>query len=345
MKPRLDLAVPAPSHGERLDRFLAAAQTELSRSRVQSLIRGGHVRVNGAPARASMRLKRGDRVLVELPPPAAPSTLEPEAIALSIVHEDDDLLVIDKPAGLVVHPGAGVARGTLVHALLHPGPAIAAVGGAGRPGIVHRLDKDTSGLMVVAKTARAYRALIESMRRREVTRVYRALVWGSPRAEHGVIEGNIGRDPRDRKRMAVLAPRAGGRARGAGRARPAPGPGKPARTHWRVLRRLGPVSEVEVRLETGRTHQIRVHFAHLGLPVVGDPVYGGRAKKLLSAKGPERSLGAVLLDRLSRQALHAAELELAHPVSGERLHFASPVPPDFARALEAARAIVGSRRG
>ncbi|HEY6867500.1 MAG TPA: RluA family pseudouridine synthase [Candidatus Eisenbacteria bacterium] len=342
MNPRLDLAVPAPSHGERLDRFLAAAQTDLSRSRVQSLVRGGHVRVNGAPARVSQRLRRGDRVTVELPPPATPGTLEPEAIALAIVHEDDDLIVIDKPAGLVVHPGAGVARGTLVHALLHHCPAIAGVGGPGRPGIVHRLDKDTSGLMVVAKTPRAYRALIEAMRRREVTRVYRALVWGSPRQERGMIEGAIGRDPRDRKRMAVLRPRAAA-ARGAGAA--PRGPGKPARTHWRVLRRLGPVTEVEVRLETGRTHQIRVHLAHLGLPVVGDPVYGGRPKKLLSANGPERSLGAVLLDRLSRQALHAAELELAHPVSGERLHFASPVPPDIARALETVQAFVGSRRG
>ena len=267
--------------------------------------------VNGAPGRASQRLKAGDRVAVELPAPRE-THLVPEAIALAIVFEDPDLLVIDKPAGLVVHPGAGVQRGTLVHALLHHCPAIAGVGGAGRPGIVHRLDKDTSGLMVVAKSARAYRALIEAMRAREVGRVYRALVWGSPRADAGEIAGLIGRDPRDRKRMAVLREP----PPGAPASRALQGPGKTARTRWRVLRRFGPVTELEVRLDTGRTHQIRVHLAHLRLPVVGDPVYGGRPKKQLSLSGAERSLAGALLDLLPRQALHAAELELAHPVSG-----------------------------
>ncbi len=322
MNPRLDLPVPAPSIGERLDRFLAAAQTDLSRSRLQSLIRGGRVRVNGAPARASQRLRHGDRVEVELPAARA-TRLVPEAIALSIVFEDDDVLVLDKPAGLVVHPGAGVPRGTLVHA------------------IVHRLDKDTSGLMVVAKTARAYRALIEAMRAREIRRAYRALVWGSPRAESGEIAGLIGRDPRDRKRMAVLgeAPPSspGGRA--------LRGPGKPARTRWRVVRRFGPVTELEVQLDTGRTHQIRVHLAHLRLPVVGDPVYGGRPKKQLSLSSAERSLAGALLDRLPRQALHAAELELAHPVSGQRLRFVSPVPADFAGALDVLQAFFETPRG
>ena len=292
------------------------------------------MRVNGAPARASQRLKRGDRVEIELPAPRE-TRLVPEAIALSVVHEDADLLVIDKPAGLIVHPGAGVRHGTLVHALLHHWPAIADVGGEGRPGIVHRLDKDTSGLLVVAKTPRAYRALIEAMRRREVRRVYRALVWGSPRADEGVVEGVIGRDPRDRKRMAVLRAAPGATPRA----------GKPARTLWRVVRRFGPVTELEVRLDTGRTHQIRVHLAHLRLPVVGDPVYGGRPKKQLSTSAAERSLAAALLDRLPRQALHAAELELVHPVSGERLRFASPVPPDFARALDELQAHMNGLRG
>lgn len=298
------------------------------------------MRVNGSPARASQRLKPGDHVEVELPAPRE-TRLVPEAIGLAVVFEDPDLLVIDKPAGLVVHPGAGVQRGTLVHALLHHCPAIADVGGAGRPGIVHRLDKDTSGLMVVAKSARAYRALIEAMRGREVQRVYRALVWGNPHAEAGVVEGLIGRDPRDRKRMAVLrgAPGAGVDPRGRG------GPGKPARTRWRVLRRFGPVAELEVRLDTGRTHQIRVHLAHLRLPVVGDPVYGGRPKKQLSASGAERSLAGALLDRLPRQALHAAELELAHPVSGQTLRFVSPVPPDFSGALDLLQAFHESLRG
>jgi 23S rRNA pseudouridine1911/1915/1917 synthase len=323
--------VPAASAGERLDRFLAAAQTDLSRSRLQAIIRGGGVRVNGAPARAALRLKSGDRIAIELPAPRV-VRLTPEPVPLAIVYEDDDLIVIDKPAGLVVHPGAGVERGTLVHALLHHCPAIADVGGAGRPGIVHRLDKDTSGLMVAAKSARAYRALVEALRRHEVRRVYRALVWGSPGASSGVIEGAIGRDPRDRKRMAVVRP--GPRARG-----------KPARTRWRLVHRYGPVSEVELGLDTGRTHQIRVHLAHLGLPVVGDPVYGGRAKKQLSGAGAERSLAGALLDRLSRQALHASELELDHPVTGRRLNFKSPIPPDFALALEALQEFSARRRG
>ena len=273
------------------------------------------MRVNGAPARAALRLKPGDRIEIELPPPRA-ARLTPEPLPLAIVYEDDDLIVIDKPAGLVVHPGAGVERGTLVHALLHHRPAIAEVGGAGRPGIVHRLDKDTSGLMVAAKSARAYRAL----------------VWGSPGASAGVIEGAMGRDPRHRKRMAVVRP--GARARG-----------KPARTRWRLVRRYGPVSEVELSLETGRTHQIRVHLAHLGLPVVGDPVYGGRPKKQLSGAVAERSLAGALLDRLSRQALHASELELDHPVTGRRLNFKSPIPPDFALALGALQEFSAGHRG
>ena len=289
------------------------------------------MRVNGAPARAALRLKPGDRIEIELPPPRA-ARLTPEPLPLAIVYEDDDLIVIDKPAGLVVHPGAGVERGTLVHALLHHRPAIADVGGAGRPGIVHRLDKDTSGLMVAAKSARAYRALVEALRRHEVRRVYRALVWGSPGASAGVIEGAIRRDPRHRKRMAVVRP--GARARG-----------KPARTRWRLVRRYGPVSEVELSLETGRTHQIRVHLAHLGLPVVGDPVYGGRPKKQLSGAVAERSLAGALLDRLSRQALHASELELDHPVTGRRLNFKSPIPPDFALALGALQEFSAGHRG
>ena len=296
--------------------------------------------VNGAPARASQRLRHGDRVVVDLPAPRE-TRLVPEAIDLAVVFEDPDLLVIDKPAGLVVHPGAGVERGTLVHALLHHSPGIADVGGAGRPGIVHRLDKDTSGLMVVAKSARAYRALIEAMRRREVRRVYRALVWGGPPAESGVVEGLIGRDPRNRKRMAVLR---SGPERATG-ASSRGGPGKVARTRWRVVRRFGPVSELELELDTGRTHQIRVHLAHLKLPVVGDPVYGGRPKKLLSTSDAERSLAGALLDRLPRQALHAAALEFAHPVSGQSLRFVSPVPADIARALDVLQAFREGPRG
>jgi 23S rRNA pseudouridine1911/1915/1917 synthase len=278
--------------------------------------------VDGAPARAARRLRAGECVVIELPPPRTLS-LVPEDLPLAIVHEDEHLLVVDKPAGLVVHPGAGVHAGTLVHALLHHDPGIADVGGAGRPGIVHRLDKQTSGLMVVARTSAAYRALVEMLRARTVTRRYLALVWGAP-PESGTAEGAIGRDPRERKRMAVV-----------------PRGGKPARTRWRVRERLRGAALLEVALDTGRTHQIRVHLAHLGWPVVGDPVYGGRG-----APGPrgapgrpgwrgdagERSLRMEVLGDLRRQALHAAWLEFPHPVTGEELRFSSRPPEDFERA-------------
>src|SRR5262245_3991752 len=205
----LTLSVRQASTGERLDRFLAAAQTDLSRSVLQSLIKDGRARVGGRAVRPSQRLKARDQVVVELPEPRS-LTLEPEEIPLDVRFEDPDLAVIAKPAGLVVHPGAGVPRGTLVHALLHHYPEIASVGGPGRPGIVHRLDKDTSGLLVVARSARAYRALVEAMRARQVRRTYQALVWGEPHGAAGVIEGAIARDPRDRRRMAVT--RHGGKA-------------------------------------------------------------------------------------------------------------------------------------
>ncbi len=308
-----------------MDRWLAKARIGLSRNRVQALIDAGQVSVNGRPARASQRLKDADRVVVEVPPRRR-SRLEPEARPLAIVHEDDAVLVLDKPAGLVVHPGAGVQSGTLVHALLHHAPAIATVGGEGRPGIVHRLDRDTSGLLVVAKTEEAYLALVEALRARTVKRAYQALVWGDPGPNHGYVDLPIGRDPKDRKRMAVV--RQGGR---------------PSRTHWQVEERYGLASLLEARLETGRTHQIRVHMAAVRHPVVGDPVYGGRARKSLSLRPSERSLADALLRLLRRQALHAAALEFTHPVSGRLLHFESPIPDDFARALELLRAFVAPR--
>jgi len=311
----LDLSVPSPGSGERLDRFLAAAQTDLSRSRLQGLIEAGRVQVNGRPVRAALRLREGDRVRVEIPEPE-PTSLVPEELPLDIRYEDDDLVVIDKPVGLVVHPGAGVKQGTLVHALLHRYPEIAGVGGPGRPGIVHRLDKDTSGLLVVARSLAAYRFLVEALRSRTVRRTYAALVWGEPGAKSGVIEEAIGRHPKERTKMAVVR-------RG----------GKPARTRWDVAERLGVASRLEVHLDTGRTHQIRVHMAHLGHPVVGDATYGGRNKKLLSLCQSHRSLASELLKSMPRQALHASVLELMHPVTGTRLSFESSLPEDFERAL------------
>src|SRR5262245_3289564 len=323
----LDLSVPSPGSGERLDRFLAAAQTDLSRSRLQGLIEAGRVQVNGRPVRAAQRLRAGDRVRVEIPEPE-PTALVPEALPLTIRYEDDDLVVLEKPAGLVVHPGAGVRAGTLVHALLHRYPEIAGVGGPGRPGIVHRLDKDTSGLLVVARSSRAYRFLVEALRARSVTRTYAALVWGEPRENAGVIDAALGRHPRERKRMAVVE-------RG----------GKPARTRWRVAERLGVASRLEVHLDTGRTHQIRVHMAHLGHPVVGDPLYGGRGKKLLSLCQSHRSLASELLKSLPRQALHASVLELLHPVTGTQLRFESTLPEDFELALGQLRGFHARRPG
>ncbi len=304
-----------------MDRWLAKARIGLSRNRLQSLIEAGRVCVNGRVARQAMKLKENDRVTVEIPP-RRPSRLFAEPLPLTIVHEDASLLVLDKPAGIVVHPGAGVQSGTLVHALLHHAPGIATVGGEGRPGIVHRLDKETSGLMVVAKTEEAYLALVEALRAREIVRVYQAIVWGDPGPAEGLIDLPIGRDPRERTRMAVVR-----------------GPaGKPARTRWRVLERFGPATLVEARLETGRTHQIRVHFAALRHPVVGDPLYGGRARKSLSLRQSERSLADALLRGLRRQALHAVELQLIHPVTRAALRFASALPEDFSRALELLRA-------
>jgi 23S rRNA pseudouridine1911/1915/1917 synthase len=311
----LELSVPTPSGGERLDRFLAAAQADLSRSRLQQLIREGRVRVNGMRARASHRLRDGDRISVEIEEPQA-TTLEPEDLPVVLVYEDPDLVVVDKPAGLVVHPGAGVTSGTLVHRLLHRFPEIGGIGGPARPGIVHRLDKETSGLMVIARTARAHRALVEAIRARSVRRGYLALVWGDPRAAEGAVSTRIGRDPTERKRMAVLE-------RG----------GKEARTRWRVIERFGVAAALEVELETGRTHQIRVHLMHIRHPVVGDPTYGGRGKKLLSLPVGQRNLAQALLLCLRRQALHAGSLQLSHPVTGRALSFQSAVPEDLSRAL------------
>ena len=323
----LELTVPGPQAGERLDRFLAAAQADLSRSRLQGLIRDGRVLVNGRAARASHRLHSGDQVRVDLPP-ARTVALAPEDIPLAILHQDESILVVNKPAGMVVHPGAGVATGTLVHALLHLDPGIADVGGAGRPGIVHRIDRDTTGLLVVARNARAYRALVEAIKNREVKRRYLALVWGAPRTASGTIEGAIGRDPHRRQRMAVVT-------RG----------GKPARTRWRVSERFGVCAALDVALDTGRTHQIRVHFAHLGHPVVGDRSYGGRARMRLRLTAAERSLAETLLGMLPRQALHASELELVHPVLGTRLRFEAPLPEDLATALAWLREHHEPRRG
>lgn len=298
------LTVDASAAGARLDRWLAARVPELSRARLQALITEGRVRVDGRARKASHRVDSGETVEVEIPPPAA-ETLVPEPIALTIVFEDDAVMVVDKPAGMVVHPGAGHATGTLAAAVLAHAPVTAGVGGPRRPGVVHRLDKDTSGLLVIAKTAAAYDSLTAQLQARTVMRRYRAIVHGRVTAASGVVDKPLGRHPHDRVRMAVL-PR---------------GRGKPAVTRFTVLERFRHFSDLEVKLETGRTHQIRVHMASLGHPVAGDRVYGGRTT---------REPLPVSFDGL---ALHAAELAFVHPVTRSRLEFASPLPPRMMRFL------------
>jgi 23S rRNA pseudouridine1911/1915/1917 synthase len=293
------LIVEPGSAGARLDRWLSDQLADLSRARLQALIRGGLVRVDGAVLKAAYRLRGGERVEVETPPPVEES-LTPEPVALAIVYEDEHLLVVDKPTGMVVHPGAGRARGTLAAAILAHAPTTAGVGGPRRPGIVHRLDKDTSGLLVVAKTASAYDALVAQLAARTVTRRYLAVVHGRVRADEGVVRAPIGRHPIDRVKMAV---------------RP-PGRGKPAVTRYRVLERFAQFTLLEARLETGRTHQIRVHLSSLGHPIVGDRVYGA------SRSRPPTPLHG--------HALHAASLAFTHPIFRKPIECSSPLPPSMA---------------
>ena len=300
--------------GTRLDRFLQTHAPDLSRTRLQALIATGNVAVTGGHPKASHRLRAGAEIVVEVPPPE-PLSLVPEAIPLAVVHEDADLLVVNKPVGLVVHPGAGHRTGTLVHALLaHCGADLSGIGGTRRPGIVHRLDRGTSGLLVVAKNDGAHAALASQLKARTVERRYLALVHGRLPHAAGVVETAIGRDPRDRLRMAV---------------RPA-GAGRPALTRYRVLERFtrpAPLTLLEATLGTGRTHQIRVHLAHLGAPVVGDRTYRRRG-----AMPPDPDFVAQVAT-LGGQALHAAVLGFTHPTTGARHRFEAPPPPTFAALL------------
>lgn len=304
--------------GGRLDRLLAGALPALSRSRLKALIEEGQVTADGKAVTSPAAKVRAGQTFAIIIPEARPVALEGQAIPLDIRYEDADLIVLEKPAGLVVHPAAGNPDKTLVNALIaHCGPELTGIGrgigGEARPGIVHRLDKDTSGLMVAAKSEAAHRGLVEQFADRKIERAYWALVWGRPAPAEGVIAGNIGRSPRNRKKMAVL--KSGGRA---------------AETGYKVLKSFqnGRVSLVECRLRTGRTHQIRVHLAEAGHPLLGDPLYGragtaGRRARLLP-EGAQAALAA-----LGRQALHAKTLGFQHPVSGDVLQFESELPSDI----------------
>ncbi len=312
--------------GMRLDRFLSAALPQLSRTRVQALIKEGQVASRGATIEdTKYRVKPGDRFDLALPP-VTEAALAPEAIPLDVVYEDDALIVVDKPAGLVVHPGAGQPAGTLVNALVaHCGKSLSGIGGVARPGIVHRLDKDTSGLMVVAKTDRAHRALAAQFadhgRSGDMERGYLALVWGAPSKPQGRVDAPLGRHPTSRTKMAVLPPEKG----------------RHATTYWRVVETYGhdkdgPIASLlECRLETGRTHQVRVHLAHIGHPLIGDPLYGLGFKSKLK-KLPQAAQARIAA--LNRQALHAERLVFEHPASKTLLEFNSPLPADLAEIAD-----------
>lgn len=308
-----EFVVAVEDAGARLDRYVAARFADLSRSRVQELIEAGLVRVNGRATKGSHRLRAGERIVADAQP-RPPLRAEPESIPLEILYEDEDVLVVNKSAGMTVHAGAGASRGTLVNALLGRGQALSRGGDALRPGIVHRLDKETSGAILIAKNDAAHARLAEAFTRREIKKTYLALVEGKLAGERGRIELAISRDPKRRVRMAPVPPGPG--ARGASALSKA----REARTDWRVLARIGGCTLVEVQLHTGRTHQIRVHFSALRHPIVGDTLYG--------AARQERA-GKVAIPALHRNFLHAVRLGFAQPRSGKWIDIAAPLPADL----------------
>jgi 23S rRNA pseudouridine1911/1915/1917 synthase len=306
------IVVEEPAPG-RIDAFLAASLPDLSRNRIAQLLAAGQVLVNGAPPRKSYKPATGDVIEVRVPPPTS-SVLAAEAIPLHVVYQDDDLLVVNKPSGLVVHPAPGHSSGTLVNALLHHATGLSGIGGVMRPGIVHRLDRDTSGLMIVAKQDASHRALASALKRREIRRIYLAAAWGHLATDEREVDAPVGRSQNDRKRMAVTTE------------------GRRAVTRFRRLARWRAADLLQAELETGRTHQIRVHLAHIGHAVVGDGTYGAGAARGIS--GPDRTWAAQFAKRVSRQFLHAAELYFRHPRTDEPMHFRAELPPDLAEAAQ-----------
>ncbi len=308
---KLDIQVNSEMAGKRLDVVLSVCLEDISRSYVQKLIEGGGVTVNGDFCNEKkLKVREGDAVSVEIPDPEILEVL-PEDIPLNIAYEDDDVIVIDKPAGLVVHPGSGNHTGTLVNALMyHCGDNLSSINGVIRPGIVHRIDKDTSGLIMAAKNDRAHLSLSQQLSEHSITRRYVALVYNNFKEDEGTVDAPIGRDPYNRLRSKVIPEE----AKGSDSARYAV-------THYRVLERFGKYTLIEARLETGRTHQIRVHMAHIGHPLVGDELYGP-VKNKLGAK---------------RQMLHARVLGFVHPVSGQYMEFESSLPDDFEKVLTRTR--------
>ncbi len=311
MAQTLESRVTDADVGIRLDAYLAAAFS-LSRSGAERLLLEGRVTITGGNAAKNYRLRGGEYIMLTLPDPV-PAEALPEDIPLDIVFEDADIVVVNKPCGMVVHPAAGNESGTLVNALLHHCKgSLSGVGGVERPGIVHRIDKDTSGLLVVAKNDTAHVALSEQLKTHTVSRVYHAITVGNLREDRGTVHAPIGRHPVDRKRMAITRRE---------------GEGRDAITHYEVLERFGAFTHVRCQLETGRTHQIRVHMASLGHPLLGDPVYGGDGTRF---EVHHRKL-------FHGQCLHAGELSLIHPRTGEPMHFEAPLPEDFSAILDILR--------
>ncbi len=308
--------------GERVDRYLSDRIPGFSRTRIQKAINAGDVKVDGIPAsKPAMILKEEQKITVEISPPT-PIRAVPEKIDIDVIYEDRDLLVVNKPAGLVVHPAPGNTSGTLVNALLYHCGDLSGIGGEIRPGIVHRLDKDTSGLLVVAKNDRAHIGLSGQLMKRKVKREYRTIVWGRMKRSEGTISAPIGRSPSNRKKMTVLE--SGGRE---------------AVTYYNVIDTFPPFQYIKVRLGTGRTHQIRVHFSYAGRFVLGDPEYGGRKIRKGSLSPDEIRLAEKALSVIDRQALHAARLAFVHPVKKREMVFSAPLPEDFREVL----AIIGGK--
>ncbi|MEN6519765.1 MAG: RluA family pseudouridine synthase [Armatimonadota bacterium] len=325
MEPRIETITVEDGAGERIDAFIAARIPELTRSAVGRLIDEERVTIGGAPVKAKHKVKTGDEIVVEIPPPA-PTDIKAEEIPLEVVYEDSDIIVVNKPKGMTTHPAPGSPAGTLVNALLGRTTGLSAVGGVQRPGIVHRLDKDTSGLIVVAKNDAAHTSLQSQIQKKTAGRKYITLVWGDTKFEKAVVDAPIGRHPGDRKKMAVVM---NGQAR-------------PAVTDLRVMERLSGFTLLEASLRTGRTHQIRVHCAYIGHPVVGDPVYCGRRHPPGRFGPKDRLEFERLVETLKGQALHAYRLSFDHPRTGEPMSFETPIPDNMASLIDWLRARTGS---
>lgn len=309
------IIVDKEAENTRLDVYLSKRLESYSRSFIQKLIKNKQVLVNNEPAKNSYQVTEGDEIFLNVPPPSE-WHLEAENIPIQIIYEDDHIAVINKPAGLVVHPGAGITSGTLVNALLYHLDSLSGIGGIIRPGIVHRLDKNTSGLLVVAKNDKAHIHLQQQFKSRTISRIYQTLVWGNIDEEEGRIEQYIGRSSRDRKKMSVRTD------------------GKPAVTEFKVLKRYPYLTFLKVKLFTGRTHQIRVHFKHLGHPVFGDPEYNGRESALKGFPVSFQKEIKPILAALPYQFLHAGELHLIHPISGDKLLFKVNMPENLVSVLD-----------